>query len=257
MIKVLILEDEAPARRKFKRFIEELEQPVTVIAELGTITEAASFLKTTTDIDLILSDIELQDGNVFEVYSNISISCPIIFTTAYNEFLMDAFETNGIEYLLKPFSKERFNKAWNKFLLLRNNSNTNDHILHHLNHFIKDYQPETQTYKNRFSITSHSVTYFLNTTDILFFSAEEGVVFALDHFGKKHLLNQATLKEIEAVIDPYLFFRINRSELVNKNFIKHIRRYNKNTLAITLNSFDRHLITSQNTTSLFKEWIEK
>src|SRR5690606_38173491 len=110
MIKVVIIEDEIPARKKLKRFLEQVNQSTEVIAEIGTVSEAIEFIKNENAIDLILSDIELQDGNAFEIYQEVNVLCPIIFTTAYNQFLMDAFESNGIEYLLKPFSLERFQK---------------------------------------------------------------------------------------------------------------------------------------------------
>jgi two-component SAPR family response regulator len=91
------------------------------VAELETVLEAKSLLTQTHEIDLIFSDIELRDGNVFEVYKDLSINCPIIFATAYNEFLVKAFEANGIEYLLKPYSFERFSNAWDKFIRLKGN----------------------------------------------------------------------------------------------------------------------------------------
>ena len=99
MIKILIIEDEIPARKKLKRFLEELDSTAKVIAEIDNVVSAVAFLKSTS-VDLIFSDIELLDGNAFEIYKEVSISCPIIFTTAYDQFWMNAFESNGIAYLL-------------------------------------------------------------------------------------------------------------------------------------------------------------
>ena len=257
MIKIVIIEDEEPARRKLKRFLNDLGEPVSVIAELGTVTDAIFFLKKEEQIDLILSDIELLDGNAFSIYNEIPPSCPIIFTTAYNEFLMDAFETNGIEYLLKPFSFERFKKAWNKFLLLQNGNRKNDGLVTKMNHFFANYQSDSTVFKKRFSVNSGKGTYFLNVDNIVIFAADEGVIFAIDTQGKKHLLTQETLKEIESMVDPSLFFRINRSELVQKQYVERMERYTKNTLAITVNGYGKHLITSQNNTASFKLWIEQ
>lgn len=256
MIKVLIIEDEIPARKKLKRFIEELNEPITIINELGTIEEAIAFLETKPKLDLILSDIELQDGNAFTIYTKVTCSCPIIFTTAYNQFLMDAFETNGIEYLLKPFSFERFKKAWDKFLVLRKTDTPESDIITKLNQIIN--QPkEAKTTKKRFTINTSKEIYFLETQDILFFTAEEGVVFAIDLHSKKHLLTQTTLKEIEDTLDESDFFRINRSELVNKKHIIKIEKYSKNNLAIKLSGYEKHLVTSQSNTKAFRDWIEE
>ena len=116
MYRILIIEDESPAIKKLKRYIEKICDSYEIIAELKTVVDAKSFLAETHDIDLIFSDIELRDGNVFEVYNDVSLNCPIIFATAYNEFLMNAFEANGIEYLLKTYSFERFTNAWDKFI---------------------------------------------------------------------------------------------------------------------------------------------
>lgn len=96
-----------------------MEEPILVMAELTTIEQSIEYLKNTKDVDLILSDIKLQNGNVFTIFLEVNFSTPIIFTTAYDQFYMNAFESNSIEYLLKPFSFERFKKAWKKFLLLR------------------------------------------------------------------------------------------------------------------------------------------
>jgi DNA-binding LytR/AlgR family response regulator len=255
MIKVVIIEDEIPARKKLKRFLEEVDHSTEVIAEIGTVSQAIEFLKNENAIDLILSDIELQDGNAFEIYEEVTVLCPIIFTTAYNQFLMDAFESNGIEYLLKPFSLERFQKAWDKFLLLKKSPLTDDNLLSKLTQLLNN--PTEKTFKNRFSVSSKQGTYFLETNDIVYFSAEEGVVFAIDKNFKKHLLTQTTLKAIEVLVNPAIFFRINRSEMINKNYVERIERYTKNTLSIKIQNYQKQLFTSQSHTASFREWIEK
>lgn len=255
MIKVIIIEDEIPARSKLKRFISELEEPVEIAAEIATVEEAITFLKTTT-VDLIFSDIELLDGNAFEIYNQVNISSPIIFTTAYDQFWMNAFESNGIEYLLKPFSQDRFQKAWDKFLLLKTSASEQNDVLIKLQQMLNNSHTEKK-YKKRFTVSSHQGIYFVNTEDITFFEAEEGIVFAFDTAGKKHLLNESTLKEIENQLSPSDFFRINRSEIVQKIHIERIERYNKNTLSIQVKGQKVHLITSQSNTSAFRKWIEE
>lgn len=256
MIKVVIIEDEIPARKKLKRFLDEVDNSAQIIAEIGTVSEAIEFLKKENSIDLILSDIELQDGNAFEIYQEVNVSCPIIFTTAYNQFLMDAFESNGIEYLLKPFSLDRFQKAWNKFLLLKKTDVKNDDLLLKLNQIIGAKSQE-KTFKKRFSVNSSKGIYFILTDGILLFTAEEGVVFAIDKQNKKHLLTYSSLKEVEELVDNVEFFRINRSEIINKNYIERIEKYSKNALSVKLKGFDKHLVTSQSNTSAFRNWIEQ
>lgn len=255
MIKVVIIEDEIPARNKLKRFINDLEPGVEIVAELDTVESAVSFLKSAS-VDLIFSDIELLDGNAFEIYDQIKITCPVIFTTAYDQFWMNAFEGNGIEYLLKPFTGDRFKKAWDKFLLLRKPDSKENEMLVKLQQILSNSQPE-KSFKKRFTVSSHQGTYFLNTEDISFFEAEEGIIFAVDISGKKHLLNESTLKDVEMNVNPLEFFRINRSELIQKQHVERIERYNKNTLAVKVKGYKEHLVTSQGSTAAFRKWIEE
>ena len=255
MIKILIIEDEIPARKKLKRLIGELSMATEIVSEIDTVEEAVSFLKFNS-VDLIFSDIELLDGNAFEIYSQTTLSCPIIFTTAYDQFYMNAFDSNGIDYLLKPYSKDRFQKAWNKFLLLRNTEFDKDTMFANLTKFISQ-KFETKQFKKRYTIRTNQGIQFLDTENIVFFEANEGVVFAFDITGKKSLLSASTLKEIEDELNPLDFFRINRSELISKQYIEKIERYNKNVLSIKMKGYTNYLKTSQNTTSAFRIWIDK
>ncbi|MBA6154555.1 LytR/AlgR family response regulator transcription factor [Gelidibacter maritimus] len=262
MIRLLIIEDEIPARKKLKRFIAEIDTPIQIIAEIDTVESAVNFLRNN-QVDLIFSDIELLDGNAFEIYHRVSVSCPIIFTTAYDQFWMDAFESNGIAYLLKPFSKDRFQKAWDKFLLFHAKSVTGRNQESEENNWVANIKAllnqsiVDKSYKKRFSINTHQGIYFVETENIIFFAAREGVIFAYDTTGKQHMLTESTLKTIEEHLNPLDFFRINRSELVNKPHIEKIERYSKNTLAIKLKGYNNHLKTSQSNTAAFRDWVEK
>ena len=254
MIKILIIEDEIPARKKLKRFLDTLDSKIEIVAEIDTVETAIEFLNTSS-VDLIFSDIELLDGNAFEIYNRVKIACPIIFTTAYDQFLMNAFESNGIAYLLKPFSKERFEIAWNKFLLFRNSTSSNQQ----LNNLTKLIQQNfaKSSYKKRFTINTHQGIYFIDTQNITFFEASESVIFAFDQSGKKHLVNNSSLKEIEEQLNPEYFFKINRSMLINKQHVEKIERYSKNVLSVKIKACKNYLKTSQSKTASFREWIEQ
>lgn len=255
MINILIVEDEIPSRKKLKRFLAELDTPIKIVAEIDTVAKGVDFLKNNS-VDLIFSDIELLDGNCFEIYSQVSILCPIIFTTAYDQFWMNAFESNGLDYLLKPYPQERFQKSWDKFLMLRNSTYTDINAITNLANLIQQNFTEKQ-YKKRFAINTRHEIYFLETENILFFEANEGVVKAYDTNNKKHILTESSIKEIEEQLNPGNFFRINRSELIHKAYIEKIERYNKNTLAIKIKGYEKYLKTSQTNTALFREWVEK
>jgi DNA-binding LytR/AlgR family response regulator len=255
MIKILILEDEIPARKKLKRFLEELDTQIEIIAEIDTVAMGITFLKSNS-VDVIFSDIELLDGNSFEIYNQVSLSCPIIFTTAYDQFWTNAFDSNGIAYLLKPFSKERFQKAWDKFLMFRNTPNEDNKLISSLAKII-EHNFVKKTFKKRFTIHYRQGIYFLDTDNINFFEASEGLIFAYDSIGKKHLLTETTLKEIEEQLNPSDFFRLNRSEIINKSHIEKIEYNTKNTLAVKLKGFQKHLSTSQSNTATFRNWVKQ
>ena len=255
MIKILILEDEIPARKKLKKFLDQLDTQIEIVAEIDTVTIGVLFLKSNI-VDLIFSDIELLDGNAFEIYSQVPISCPIIFTTAYDQFWMNAFESNGIDYLLKPFSQKRFQKSWDKFLNFRISPNNNIKLLSNLTKLIEN-NLAIKSYKKRFTINKHKSIYFLDIENISYFEANEGVIFAYDTTSKKHLLTESTLKEIAEQLNPTDFFRVNRSVIVNKTHIEKIEYYTKNSLAVKLKGYQNHLITSQNNTAQFRIWINQ
>jgi len=254
MIKVVIIEDEAPARKKLKKHLERIDQSVSIVKEIETVEETKSFFESSCKIDLIFSDIELRDGNVFEAFEQQEVLVPIIFSTAYDQFWMSAFETNGIEYLLKPYSFSRFEKAWNKYILMKNSfTNNQDDIIKKLDTYYRNQQESKPIYKEYIPVKSKSSIYFLKVEDITIIKADYGVVFAFDSSNKKHTLNQNSLKEIQDLFNPTIFFKINRSELVNRHYIEKIERYTKNTIAIHIK---KHCLkTSQATTAAFNSWI--
>lgn len=255
MIKILIIEDEIPARKKLKRFLTDLDVETLVVAEIDNVETAVQFIKNTS-VDLIFSDIELMDGNAFDIYKQVSISCPIIFTTAYDQFWTDAFDSNGIAYLLKPFSQAQFEKAWDKFLMLKK-SPFEEHL--QLTTLMKLIEQKfiRPLYKKRFTVHTNRGFFFIDLKTITFFEANEGVVFAFDTRGKKHLLNESTLKEIVEQLDPSDFFRINRAELISKEHVEKVERYTKNSLIVKMKGCTNHLKTSQSSTAAFREWVIK
>ncbi|WP_299685716.1 LytTR family DNA-binding domain-containing protein [uncultured Dokdonia sp.] len=254
MIKVVLIEDEAPARKKLKNYLDKLGEPIQIIKELETVAETLSFFETIPEVNLIFSDIELRDGNVFEVYNQITVDFPIIFATAYDQFWMNAFETSGIEYLLKPYTYDRFEKAWHKYTSLKSNMTINNNdIFKKLDAYYQNKVEVKPEYKEYIPVKSNGSIYFLKIHDIMCIQSDYGVVFAYDSANKKHVLNQTSLKELQDILDPTQFFKINRSELVSKNYIEKISRYTKNTVAIHLKS---HILkTSQNTTAAFNSWM--
>ena len=227
---------------------------INVIAEIDNVVSSIEFLQSKS-VDLIISDIELIDGNAFDIFKRVSITSPIIFTTAYDKFWMDAFESNGIAYLLKPFSRERFQKAWNKFILFKNSTSKEHQEINNLIKFL-EHNTALVSYKKRYSVNTHGGFFYIDVDNITFFQAHEGVIFAYDSTGKKHLLNVISLKDIEAQLNPSHFLRINRSEVISKEHVERIERYSNNVLAIKMKGQISLLKTSQSNTSSFRFWVE-
>ena len=256
MINILIIEDELLARKKLKRFIDTVCPDHTLVGEVETVVDAGDLLKAEPNIDIIFSDISLRDGNVFDVFSKVTINCPIIFATAYDDYFMSAFQTNGIEYLLKPYNFERFNQAWQKYLDL---SPANDEkfkrLLTQLNKLEQTSPQVPPRFQKRFTVKYQQNTYLLNTADIVYFQSNSGIIFAFDKNNKRHIMPHTSFVAIEQKIDPQQFFRINRSEIIQLSYIKKLERYCKNTLTIHLNDLNHTVKTSQKRTAEFNKWL--
>lgn len=250
---ILILEDEQRAGEKLIDAISAVNSNRNIEWK-RSIVDAIEFLKEKPSLDIIFSDIELLDGNVFKVYETILPDCPIIFCTAYNTFYIDAFKTNGIAYLLKPYTMASFKAAWSKFLLLCKNDKEviPPNLLHQLRSLI---DLKKKQHKSTFSIKKKDGVFLLKVIDIIYFQAQGDFVLAIDKNSKKHIINNS-LTHIENEINKDIFFRINRSEIINRDCILKYNRHIKNRLAITLHHTDTIFYTSNSKTAEFKHWLE-
>lgn len=255
MIRVVIVEDELPARNKIRRFLSEIGDDVKVVEEFDSVESAVVFFEQCPKVDLLISDIELLDGNAFQIFQEVTLSCPIIFTTAYSQFWMQAFESNGIEYLLKPFDFDRFKKAWNKFKLLGKPGDSQDEAIQKLAKLLEGNISAKPAYRSRWIIPNAKGSYLIASEDISYFSAENGVVWAFDQLGKRHLLQEATLKEVENQLKGAQFFRISRSHLIHQKYVERMERYSKNSVSVKMKGTDKLLLCSQSATPAFMNWI--
>lgn len=255
MLKVIIIEDEAPSVKKIVGFLKRLTEPTEVLFEINSVKSCLEILSGHHHADLIFSDIELLDGNVFEALNKLTVDIPIIFITAYDDYWMNAFETNGIEYLLKPFSFNRFKKSLDKYQRLKlQSTKKQEELLKQIGSFYAARNTTEQNFSTYLPVTAKQETYFLKIDQIMYFQVNYGVIKAFDQSGKMHLLNQSRLAELEPKLNPADFFRINRSEIVNRTAIDKISRFGKNTVAIALSS-QQNLKTSQTRTAAFNKWM--
>jgi len=193
------------------------------------------------------------DGSSFSVYDEQKVNCPIIFCTAFDQYILKAFQSNGIAYLLKPYNDERFAEAIEKYELLfsTNKEGINNETFQELNAIVS-----SKDYKKRFSIKKKGGIKLMNVVDISGFQANGDFSFAYDQAGQKHVINYS-LGDIESKVDPDKFFRINRSEMVNIDFIEKIEAYFKNRLSIKLQGREDSIHTSTSRTPEFRNWIDR
>ncbi|WP_426493185.1 LytR/AlgR family response regulator transcription factor [Hymenobacter sp. 102] len=262
-MRILILEDEELAARQVQQLLTHAGLAGEETPVLRSVEKALLWLQQNPMPDLILSDIELLDGNVFSLYERFRVTCPIIFTTAYDQFLLAAFRGNGIAYLLKPFDYEQFRTALEKYHLLRANfmpeklaepvPMLSPDVVRELSQALRhNAQPQ---YRQRFSVRMRNGLYVLQVEDVMYVQADEGVTFAVDATGTRFPLN-GSLTELERQLDPGRFGRMNRSELVNIAFIERVEPYFNNRLVVKLRHTDSTLMTSTAQTPEFRRWLE-
>ena len=251
---VLIIEDETPAAKRLQKMILQAQPGAQILDMIETVEKAVDFLRSPDSLpDLIFMDIQLADGMSFEIFPQVEIRSPIIFTTAYDQYTLKAFKVNSIDYLLKPIDPEELKAAFQKYDQLFNKAN--NFPSGKLKELIQGIAP--QEYKERFLIKVGQQLSFVNTSDICYFFSENGLVYALTAEGKKHHVDY-TLEQVEERLDPKLFFRINRKVLVAIQAIHKIAPYFNNRLALEIfpkPSFD--IIVSRDRVHDFKRWLDR
>jgi DNA-binding LytR/AlgR family response regulator len=254
-MKTIIIEDEKPAAQKLKAAVEKVDPSIEIIAILDSVQSSVNWLMEQPQPDLIFMDIELSDGVSFRILEAISITCPIIFTTAYDEYWQEAFEHNSIDYLLKPVKQEKLEAALKKYDILKK------HFAGNLQQLLQSRQSAPNAsgagggYKKRFLVKRGTDYVSIKTDDIAYFYAAHKLVCMVDSKGQKFILDQS-LADIEKQLDPVQFYRINRKYLVHMSAIKRIKSYPKSKLELELDPpVSEEIIISQENVAAFKEWM--
>jgi two-component system, LytTR family, response regulator LytT len=257
---ITILEDEPLAAQHLLDLLKSQLPEATLHGPLRSVQEATAFFNTHPLPDLVFSDIELLDGNVFALFERVSITCPVIFTTAYDQFLLRAFQGNGIAYLLKPFDGPQVSAALAKYETLKATFTTETTatpalpvaVLQQLREAL---QPTQTQYRQRFTVKLRQGIVLLKTEDIVCLQTDDSLVFAYDTTGRKYPLN-GTLTDLESQLNPTQFFRINRSDVVNIRHIERIEPYGGDRLAVRLLGQAQALVASNTRTPELRKWLE-
>ncbi len=252
-MKILIIEDEPRAANRLSKQIKEVAPEMEVIAVLESIRDTVTFLSENKSISLIFSDIQLADGLSFEIFEQVAVTCPIIFTTAYDQYAIKAFKTNGIDYLLKPIGEEDLQKAIDKFKRL---APTPAVSIKDIMAIANSFSEQKSTFKSRFMIKIGEKIKSIATEHILYFFSREKATYLMTNEGKKYLIDYA-VEQLEDLTDSQKYFRINRKYLIAVNAIEDIVSYSNSRLKTKLRHSDEHdIIVSRERVQEFKRWLD-
>lgn len=260
-MKVLIIEDEELAVKKLQKTLASVDSTAEVVGVADSIRSSVSWLQQNPSPDLILMDIELADGQSFEIFDKVDVKSTVIFTTSYDEYALKAFKVNSIDYLLKPIQKEDLHAALEKLKGLKSlyGNNTVPAPSLNVDNLVKELQQKLQPkeYRKRFlvkhaqklvSVDVEEIAYFYSDGRLNFFKTTDNRKFVVDY----------TMDDLEDMLDPNQFFRISRAFYVAVNSIDQIHDYFGNRLLLNLKPVvDKEAIVSREKVTDFKKWMGK
>ncbi|HAN18370.1 MAG TPA: DNA-binding response regulator [Bacteroidales bacterium] len=253
MMKILIIEDEPKTAGVLKDIIIQVQPNTEIMTILGSIQKSVDYLSDSRNLpDLIFMDIQLADGLSFEIFSRVQVKCPVIFCTAYDQYSLQAFKTNGIEYILKPIKEEDVKAAFTKFENLKQSINPESEILD----ILKSALEHKKSFKTAILVRFKESYIPILISNIALFLVDTEIVYAYTFDNQKHAVFKPIM-DIENEINPSQFFRINRQVLINRAAINEIQPYfNRKVVVKTKLKLDEQLIVSRLKVTEFMNWIE-
>ncbi len=254
MKKILVIEDEDIAAKRLINIIKRLMPNSEISGPLDSISGSISYLSNNPPPDLLFLDIHLADGMSFEIFEHVKIPSPIIFTTAFDEFAIKAFELNSIDYLLKPIDKKKLAASIVKYNSINKYYSQSDEMLQ-LKSIILSLNANSSKYKSRFLVSKGDLLFPIQTDTIAYFIAEDKVVQLYTSDNKKYIINY-TLDSLEEKLDPEYFFRINRHCIISLKSVHKVHNYFNYKLKIeVIPPSSEELIVSKSRTTEFKQWM--
>lgn len=245
-MKVLIIEDELLAQEKLAAMLTTIDPGITIETKLGSVKDAVEWLRRHNAPDLAFCDIQLSDDHSFEIFRQVPIAFPVVFTTAFDKYLLESFEYNSIDYLLKPITEEKLRRSLSKM------RNLERHFVQgNLNRLIS--LASTPSHDR---ILAKKGTEFVTLTadEVAFFYTEHKVVFVKDLSGRQFMVDK-NLGELESILDPRTFFRINRKFLVHIKAIEKFRPDNGKIRVFLKLPVTEEIHVSKETAPEFRRWI--
>lgn len=249
---VIIIEDEKPSARRLQRMLTDLDFKAETM--LHSVKESIEWFQNNEHPDLIFLDIQLSDGLSFEIFEQIDVKSAIIFTTAYDDYALQAFKLNSIDYLLKPIDEDDLAKAVEKYKVRLPKQEAVTLDFEDIKNLLVN--PIERAYKKRFSVKVGHHLKLINIDDIECFYSENKGTYLHTSEGRNYLLD-TTLEQLEGELEPQTFFRINRKFFININAIKDMVSYTNSRLQIKLNSYNElDVIVARERVKDFKMWLE-
>lgn len=250
-MKILIIEDERPAAIRLEKLLIPYFPEARFPENLDTVSKAVRWFAENAAPDLIFCDIQLADGISFEIFEKVKVSSPVIFTTAFDQYAIRAFQVNAIDYLLKPIDPAALARAVDKFKASQIRPVLDLELLRGL------LQPEKKSFKNRFLVRFGEKIQSVAVEEIAFFFSEERVTFLQTFLGRKFVL-EATLEQVESQVDPAIFFRLNRKYLCRVDAVDEVLTYSNSRLKVKLkNCPDHDILISREKVGEFKAWLDR
>ncbi|GEM56295.1 hypothetical protein B0A58_15225 [Flavobacterium branchiophilum NBRC 15030 = ATCC 35035] len=247
---VVIIEDEKLSAEHLAALLQKVDASMVVTNYFDSISASVSAFKEGLTADLIFMDIHLADGNSFEIFSQFKLEIPVIFTTAFDNYAIQAFKQNSIDYLLKPIALTDLQFALNKFQKQQISK------MDLISSFASAFQQFNKTYKNRFLVKLGQSIDSIQTIDIHHFESKEGLSLLVTFKGK-HFPIDYTLDQLETILQPNVFFRINRKIILNIQAIDKVSTYFNSRLTITTDFLDSEAkIVSRERVNDFKNWLD-
>ncbi len=254
-MKVLIIEDELPAARRLKSLLNKVSPKNEVLDVIDSSEHAITWFKNFAAPDLTFMDIQLADGISFEIFEAVTIDCPVIFTTAYDQYAIQAFKHNSVDYLLKPINEEDLKASLDKFTKYHvPNESSVDYA--QINHVIQRLSLQ-KPFRSRFLIKKGEQLLYVSTDDVAYFYSENSLTFLMTKNNQRHIIDH-TLEELEGQLDPTQYYRINRKQIINLASIKSISKYFNGRLKIECQPTCKDdMIVSRERVTAFKDWLNQ
>jgi len=250
-MKVIIVEDEKLTAEHLTMFLQKIDSTIEVVEYLDTVKATIQAFKTGLQADLLFLDIHLADGNSFEIFNNIQIDIPIIFTTAFDKYAIQAFKQNSIDYLLKPISLGDLKFALDKYQKQKQIANKNL-----IENITTAYQQINKQYKTRFMVKHGQSIETIEATEIHHFETHESLSFLFTDKGNRYAIDYS-LEQLETMLPPKDFFRINRKIIINIKSIEKVNTYFNGRLIIKTNYLtDDTRVVSRERVNDFKKWLD-